>query len=452
MNAVTRDARLGSTVGGKYLIASFLAEGGMGAVYAAQHIIIKRRFAVKFLHADLARRRDALARFRREAETAGALESENVAAVVDFGIATDGAPYIVMEYLEGCDLGRLLLLQGPLPVERAADLVVQACKGIQEAHAAGVIHRDLKPENLFVCRRSDGSDLVKIVDFGIAKLKTGDAGEVLTGTWDVVGTAAYMSPEQARGEADLDPRTDVYALGVILYKLLSGRTPHPGDSYNAVLHHISTEEAIPLACPDRELAPQLVAIVQRALARDPGARHASAQQLGAALLPWARRQEWPRVTNSPAGTAPTALSTPVRPARRVRRRSALYGGAGLVVLTAFTLVVIALGQRQSVREPEAIAPNRVAATAVPTPAPATPAPAALSPAILNSGPMPVPTRPKVSARDTGRPPPAAGRPHPSLLTERLPTEKLPSESTQAASQPESSGKARVTFDIRNPYD
>jgi len=218
----------------------------MGTVYAAQHIIIKRRFAVKFLHAELARRRDALARFRREAEAAGALESENVAAVVDFGIATDGAPYIVMEYLEGCDLGRLLSSQGPLPVERAADLVVQACTGIQGAHAAGVIHRDLKPENLFICRRSDGTDLLKIVDFGIAKLRSGDAGEVLTGTWDVVGTAAYMSPEQARGEADLDPRTDVYALGVILYKLLSGRTPHPGDSYNAVLHHISTEEALPL--------------------------------------------------------------------------------------------------------------------------------------------------------------------------------------------------------------
>lgn len=487
MNAVTRDARLGSTIGGKYLIASFLAEGGMGTVYAAQHIIIKRRFAVKFLHAELARRRDALARFRREAEAAGALESENVAAVVDFGIATDGAPYIVMEYLEGCDLGRLLSSQGPLPVERAADLVVQACTGIQGAHAAGVIHRDLKPENLFICRRSDGTDLLKIVDFGIAKLRSGDAGEVLTGTWDVVGTAAYMSPEQARGEADLDPRTDVYALGVILYKLLSGRTPHPGDSYNAVLHHISTEEALPLACEDRELPPGLVAVVHRALARDPAERHASAQQLCAALLPWARRQRWPLLASPqgdasrepestqavlepgdrglPDGTASPVRSTPARVPRGVRRRTALYGVAGLISLAALSGIVAVAGRNPSVRQPAAlessvVAPALPAAAQPPTassaspaapgvapqtvaPAPSTPARSTPAP----STPAAAPARPKAFARGAGRPPPTKGRP-----AQAAPEERRPAESPQTGSKPESSGMPRVKFDTKNPYD
>src|SRR5450432_748647 len=144
--------RIGTIVGGKYRITKRLGAGGMGVVYEALQVVVKRRFAVKFLRADLALRRDVLARFQREAEAAGALESENIAAAVDFGVAPDGAPYIVMEYLAGVDLAQLLAASGPLPVERAADLVLQASRGIHEAHSAGVIHRDLKPENLFVCQ------------------------------------------------------------------------------------------------------------------------------------------------------------------------------------------------------------------------------------------------------------------------------------------------------------
>ena len=146
--------RLGTTVGGKYRIAKFLASGGMGAVYEALHVLVKRRFAVKFLRADLAQRRDALLRFQREAEAAGALENENIAAVFDFGIASDGAPYIVMEYLVGLDFARLLST-GPLPAERATNLVLRLRVASTTPAPQGVIHRDLKPENLFVCRRSE---------------------------------------------------------------------------------------------------------------------------------------------------------------------------------------------------------------------------------------------------------------------------------------------------------
>jgi eukaryotic-like serine/threonine-protein kinase len=185
--------RVGELVGGKYRIVRLLAQGGMGVVYEAQHTVVRRRFAVKFMRRDLAERRDILNRFQREAEAAGALESEHVAAAVDFGIAEDGAPYIVMEYLVGESLTALLGREGPLPVERAADLVSQAGRGMEVAHAAGIIHRDLKPQNLFVCRRQDGTDLLKVLDFGVAKLQTIDEMNMATRTGAVVGTVAYMS-------------------------------------------------------------------------------------------------------------------------------------------------------------------------------------------------------------------------------------------------------------------
>ena len=227
-------ARVGELVGAKYRIVRLLAQGGMGVVYEAQHTVVRRRFAVKFMRRDLAERRDILTRFQREAEAAGALESEHVAAAVDFGIAEDGAPYIVMEYLVGESLTALSGREGPLPVGRAADLVSQAGRGMEVAHAAGIIHRDLKPQNLFVCRRQDGTDSLKVLDFGVAKLQTIDELNAATRTGAVVGTVAYMSPEQARGDKVVDQRSDVYALGAILYELCSGRKPHPGESHNAI--------------------------------------------------------------------------------------------------------------------------------------------------------------------------------------------------------------------------
>jgi len=288
---VSGASRAGSTLGGKYRVARLLGQGGMGSVYQAQHLLLHRRFAVKFLRDDLTGRRDALTRFRREAEAAGALEHENVAAVIDFGVADDGAPFIVMEYLDGIDFGVLLANEGPLASERAADLVRQAAAGAEAAHAAGIVHRDLKPQNLFLCRRSDGTDLVKVLDFGIAKLASAEA--IVTQTGTLLGSPAYMAPEQARGEASLDARADVHALGVILYELLSGTTPHPGQSHHAVIHHIATEPPLPLEREGLELPSGLSELVRRALAPNASDRPATAAAFSDELRPFARRRVWP---------------------------------------------------------------------------------------------------------------------------------------------------------------
>ena len=190
--------------------------------------MVRRRFAIKFLRRDLSERRDILTRFQHEAEAAGALENHNVMAAIDFGISDDGAPYIVMEYLVGESLAALLEREGRMPVSRAADLIAQAGRGVAAAHEIGIVHRDLKPHNLFVCRREDGTDLLKVLDFGVAKLQAIDEASAATRTGMVLGTAAYMSPEQARGDRTVDGKTDVYALGAILYEPRLAEKTTPG--------------------------------------------------------------------------------------------------------------------------------------------------------------------------------------------------------------------------------
>jgi serine/threonine protein kinase len=475
--ASTRIERVGVSIGGKYKIVRLMAEGGMGAVYEAVHVVVKRRFAVKFLRADLTQRRDALLRFQREAAAAGALESENIAAVVDFGITDDGAPYIVMEYLVGRDLAGLLRGTGPLPVERATDIVLQACLGIKEAHAAGVIHRDLKPENLFVCRRSDGSDLVKIVDFGIAKLQASDAGAAVTKTGGVVGTPSYMSPEQARGGTAIDPRTDVYALGVILYELLSGHTPHPGDSYNAVIYHIATQPALALTCDSRELPQDLIEIVQRAIARDPADRPPTVEEFSQQLAPFAQRQVWPvspcdsdrpspadavRAIEQSFDESPLDKSDSPREPGRARSVWLLAGSVAMMALLAGGYFAMS-SRKQPVRS-ETVTPRTEPASAgvpsalahhpssesvainLPASAPASQGtilqPASIQPAAERSNslrPMVVGSDAKRTVVTPGRP---QGRPTPNVVAAQ------PLATTNAAPP---SG-VHATFDPRNPYE
>jgi serine/threonine-protein kinase len=395
-----RASRLGELAGGKYKVVRLMAQGGMGVVYEAQHTVVKRRFALKFLRPDLAERRDFLDRFRREAEAAGALESEHVAAAVDFGVAADGAPFIVMEHLVGESLGTLLERETRLPPGRAAELIRQACRGIQAAHAAGIVHRDLKPHNLFVCRRQDGTDLVKVLDFGVAKLQGADQANAATGTGAVMGTAPYMSPEQARGDKVVDSATDVYALGAILYELLSGKRPHPGDSHNAVLHHIGTQPAVPLALAQPGLPDDLVALIERTLSPDPALRPESAEALGAALAAWARREVWPAAPpiDAPAAAPPAALpDSPPSPAAVARRGPLLLGAAAAVALVG---IAIGVAQRRTV------APRSDLTRHIPSPPPAPASP----PAAISPGPKSSAKEEVAPTNVAELPPPAASRP------------------------------------------
>jgi len=421
---------------------------------------VRRRFAVKFMRRDLAERRDILTRFQREAEAAGALESEHVAAAVDFGIAADGAPYIVMEYLVGESLTALLDRQGPLPAGRAADLVSQAGRGMEVAHAAGIIHRDLKPQNLFVCRRQDGTDLLKVLDFGVAKLQAIDELNAATRTGAVVGTIAYMSPEQARGDKVVDQRSDVYALGAILYELCSGRKPHPGESHNAILHHIATQPAVPLESVASELPVGFLAIVAGALAADPAARPPSAGALVELLSPFAQRQVWPgpklddsgaaRLESShpSAGTEARRIAGSAEPASRPRRSplrsrlGAIVGALAVAIIAA--VVVMGVGRKKQIAaSSEADLP-----AAKPSLAPAEQAPArpALTSNVVSVSSATPPALPLAGAG-------GAAAVH---LVRRHPSRPAPGTSTSVStSAPAPSGKpssAPVTFHPHNPYE
>lgn len=303
-----------TVVGGKYRLLRVLGQGGMGTVYEARHEVIGRRFAIKFMHPELAERPEVIARFKREAQAAGALENENIAAVTDFGMAEDGAPYIVMEFLQGEDLAGLLTRVGALPVPRAVYAAIQACRGLEAAHAHGIIHRDLKPENLFVTKRGDGSDLIKVLDFGIAKLRSGGDSGTSTSTGMTLGTPFYMPPEQARGQKDIDQRADIYAVGVILYELLSGQKPHGGDGYNAIMYQILTQAPTRLETLRPNLPQGLAHIVHKAMAFEPNERFQRAAELVSALAPFAGRAITPVDSGERPASRATSLATDLQTA------------------------------------------------------------------------------------------------------------------------------------------
>jgi serine/threonine-protein kinase len=462
VSARAKERKLGEVVGGKYRVVRFLAAGGMGVVYEALHTVVRRRFAVKFLRPDLAEKRESLARFQREAEAAGALESENLTAAVDFGIAVDGSPFIVMEYLSGESVESLLAREGRVPLGRAADLVVQACRGIQAAHASGIVHRDLKPQNLFVCRREDGTDLLKVLDFGIAKLEAADQKSAATLTGTVLGTPAYMSPEQARGEKTVDHRADVYALGAILYELVSGKKPHPGESHNAILHHIATQPAVPLDSVEPNQPAELVRAVSRALSPDPGERFETAELLGQAILGFAKREVWPEAKSAVSNpgiedSAPTELAGDARehakastneiqaaPSRRSSAPRARAGRAiALVLGGAGVLAVLWLAFRGAEEPPGSVVESQVPArTPVEVAAPTTPI-AAPAPMISTRGPsLPASVAPEpVQAKSTDARAPA---PKPTSAAGRTRAE---ADAPVAAK----SGTP-LAFDRKNPYD
>ncbi len=274
------DPWVGKLLCDRYRVEALLGAGGMGAVYRAVHVHMRKNVALKVLHRQMTYVPEAVARFEREAVAAARITHPNVAAATDFGRLPDGSFYLALEFVEGSSLRRLIHEQGALPTVRAVNIVRQIAEALEAAHAQGVVHRDLKPENVMLLDRGHQRDFVKVLDFGIAKVSSEGDGEKLTQMGSVFGTPDYMSPEQAAGQP-VDHRSDLYALGVVFYELLTGDTPFGGDSIAVVLAGHMHQPPPPLpAAVDWRLAD----IISRLLAKDPADRHQSARQLINELL------------------------------------------------------------------------------------------------------------------------------------------------------------------------
>jgi len=278
----------GQILAGKYRVDRVLGAGGMGVVVAATHVELGQRVAIKFLLPAAMSVPDSRERFTREARAAATLRSDHVARVVDVGTLHDGVPYMIMEFLEGCDLAQLLANKGPLPIEDAVGFVLQACDAVSEAHAHGIVHRDLKPSNLFLTRKANGAAHIKVLDFGISK-STKIVAEALslTKTSDVIGSPIYMAPEQIRSARDVDERTDIWAIGVILYELLSGRVPFPAQNVPQLCAMVLEKEPTPISGLRSDVPYELGAAVMRCLAKDPSQRFESITDVMRALFPFA---------------------------------------------------------------------------------------------------------------------------------------------------------------------
>ena len=274
----------GTLIAGKYRVERVVATGGMGQVLAAEHTQLHNRVAIKVLLPEFVQNPEAAARFQREARAAARIASPHVCRVFDIGRLENGAPYIVMEFLEGWDLADRLEHHGPLPVDDVIEYMLQACEAIAEAHAAGIIHRDLKPANLFVTVRADGSHLVKVVDFGISKLREGERLAITQGT-SILGSPLYMAPEQMRN-GEVDARTDIWALGTIMYELLTGKTPFAGRSVPEVCMSILESEPVPIEHFRNDVPDGVLHLIRRCLAKKPEERFANVGDLAASLGPY----------------------------------------------------------------------------------------------------------------------------------------------------------------------
>jgi serine/threonine-protein kinase len=275
------DPLLGSVIDDRYEVSEVLGEGGMGTVYRVRHRILERAFALKVLRADLSRDSDLGVRFTREAKAAASISHPNVVQITDFGSLPSGQPYFVMELLVGDSISTVIGKGGPLPAARAVRMLLQIVDALSAAHIAGIVHRDLKPDNIFVCNTPSGDEVVKVLDFGLAKV----AGQSrLTKAGLVFGTPHYMSPEQASGGA-IDERTDLYALGVVMYEMFTGRVPFEADTYMGVLtKHLYVEPTPPsvLLGEPAELG-ALEQVILRCLEKKPEKRYESMVALAAEL-------------------------------------------------------------------------------------------------------------------------------------------------------------------------
>jgi serine/threonine-protein kinase len=384
--------RPGEVIDGKYQIEAELGEGGMGRVLAASHLTLGSSVAIKLLKSEAMRVPQVAQRFLREARAAGRLRNEHVARVMDVGELPSGEPFMVMELLRGVDLATMVE-QGRVPPVDALEYVAQACVGLAEAHAMGMVHRDIKPANLFVTRRPNGAPLVKVLDFGIATAAVGDSDHGLTSTLTVMGSPSYMSPEQLRAARDVDARSDIWSLGVTLYELLTGEQPFEAPTLTALTLRIVSEPHTPM----RDVPPALAAIVDRCLDKERERRFANVVELAAALAPLfpngrmhaemvagALQQPLPAWSAWPAGGSgrvaaagaadPMATTTGLTAGesspmlRRGSRRRTAWIVVGAAAMGAIVSAGLVLSQGSPGGEPAAAQPEKVEPAKEPEPA------------------------------------------------------------------------------------
>jgi serine/threonine-protein kinase len=351
MTALPQTVPPGTILLDKYRVEHQLGLGGMGVVLAATHLQLQERVAIKLLLPSVRDNADVVRRFLREGQAAARLKGEHSARIIDVGSLSDGAPYLVMEYLDGLDLAALIAGRHHLGTSEAVDHILQACEGLAEAHAQGLIHRDVKPANFFLTRRPDGSPLLKILDFGISKSAV-TVEPALTQAQTTMGTPSYMSPEQMRSARDVDARADIWGLGATLYECLSGRTPFVAESFSALCFKVATEAPDRLPTP---VPPGIASVVYRCLEKDPALRFATVAELALHLAPFAtnataaavtveRTQRLcnglrPSVTPQPAPAhgAPTTIGNSAGQLAQISRSSHWRGfvlGTGAAMLCA----------------------------------------------------------------------------------------------------------------------
>ena len=415
--ATAMGVRVGDVLAGKYQVEGILGAGGMGVVVSARHLQLDERVALKFLRPDAVADEEAMTRLAREAKAAVKIKSEHVARVIDVGTLETGAPYIVMEFLEGCDLAAWLRQKGPLPIDQAVEFVLQACEAIAEAHSLGIIHRDLKPANLFVTRRNDGVVSIKVLDFGISKYV--NAGDMAgTQTSAIMGSPYYMSPEQMRSSRDVDPTSDIWALGIILYELLAGKTPFMAETFPEVCVRVATEPPASLRPVRPDVPPGLEATITKCLKKDRRSRFRDVADLAFSLREFAppravvsierisgilRRSPVPLMaataiapsetvsaTMSPLGRT-TAHANPPRSSLRAAIALALVAATGVILVAAFVVRRGAPGADPAVTHADAPPPHVASGAVVPDPG------AGVATATENPAPPPAPVDPAPAA-------------------------------------------------------
>jgi serine/threonine protein kinase len=342
------DPYVGVTIEGRYHIESVLGQGGMGVVYLAHHKVIDRRVAIKILRAKLARDKRSTERFLQEAKAASSIGNPHIIDISDFGELPDGSTYFVMEWLDGKPLAMVLEERSALPVMRVIDIARQTADALAAAHQQGIVHRDLKPENIFLVGHGSKEDFVKILDFGVAKVSSG--ASQLTHAGSIVGTPLYMAPEQAMGES-VDSRADIYALGVILYEMASGRVPFDADDVVGVLAQHMCQAPVPIRAlvPSRDVPPGLEAITLKALAKKPEQRYQTMEELAQDLDKLARGSIPDAVPEMMARSGGFSVPpeffrgmpppVPATPALVPSRRGNVYAGVA-DVLAAICIVVL----------------------------------------------------------------------------------------------------------------